>query len=307
MYRVEIHVANATLCVASFVACATLSPFPQGSGHEAGDHRNTRGIRLGPRHQSGGRAHLPDRRLHLRQRRARRRAVQSRGRGFQVHAHRQPHHLRARAARRGARGGRGGAQRRLGTDGALLRGTQRDADGPQYRLRAAALRHDLYAVRAYPAEPRGHGAIRDVGPGRRHRGADRREHARDFLRDRGQSGRQCLRSRGARGRGASARHAAHRRQHGGHSHPGAPGRARRGRRHPFAHEVHGRATARRSAASSSTAAPFRGRSMRHAFRCSPSRTRPITGWCTPSITARPPSSAAAAASTSAPWVPCSPR
>ena len=79
-----------------------------------------------------------------------------------------------------------------------------------------------------------------IGPCRRHRGADRRQHPRRVLRDGRQSGRQRLRPGGARGSRASSRGTADRRQHGGDADAGPSGRSRRGRGDSFAHQIHGR-------------------------------------------------------------------
>src|SRR6478672_12461684 len=65
--------------------------------------------------------------------------------------------------------------------------------GHQHRVGAAALWHDPHAVCAPPAEPGHHGALCRVGYCRRDRKADRRQHARDLLREHRQSGRQHLR------------------------------------------------------------------------------------------------------------------
>ena len=80
--------------------------------------------------------------------------------------------------------------------------------GQQHRLGAAALRHDLHAVRPRAAEPGHQRALRRIRSGRGHREADRRRHARHLLRKRRQSGGQYLRHRsagGGRARGTAFR------------------------------------------------------------------------------------------------------
>ncbi len=110
----------------------------------------------------------------------------------------------------------------------------------QPRLGAAALRHDLHAVRPRLPGAGRRGALRRVRHARRDREADRRQDPRGVLRERRQSGRQHLRHRGARRGRAPARRAADRRQHGRDADPAAPDRVRRRHRGAFAHQVHGR-------------------------------------------------------------------
>ena len=76
-------------------------------------------------------------------------------------------------------GGVGGAQRRLGPGGALLRHRQCRRNRRQYRLGAAALRHDLYAVRhVLPSQGVARRVSRESTAPQRHREADRRQHPR---------------------------------------------------------------------------------------------------------------------------------
>ena len=78
-----------------------------------------------------------------------------------------------------------------------LRSAQPRRHGEQHRLAAAALRHDAHSVRASSAGTGRVGALCRVRPSRGYRAAHRRQDAHRLLRERGQSGRQHLRYRGA--------------------------------------------------------------------------------------------------------------
>ncbi len=227
------------LCAAFELHCRQ-SHHEKCAGYEARNDRNSRRFRLRPGDQGRSRADLPDGRVLLRQRRARRRAVQSRSAGIPLQPDQQPHLRCARAARHRARRRRRQHQREFGADGAVLRGAERHGNGPQHRLGAAALRHHLHSLRPHPAEDGRTGALREIRPRRRSRGLDRRRYPRDVLRDRRQSGRQCVRPRSARRGCSSPPHAADSRQHRRDADAGAARRLRRGRRHSFIDEIHGR-------------------------------------------------------------------
>ena len=143
--------------------------------------------------------------------------------------------LERRVAAAGRRHRRAVREHRPG--GAELCRAQSHRDGHQYRLGAAALRHDPHAVRPRSAEPGHHRALCRVRPARRHRKADRRRHARHLLRKRRQSGRQYLRHRGAGRRRRAPRRSAGRRQHRCHADPAPPDRLRRRYRRAFADQI----------------------------------------------------------------------
>ncbi len=93
-------------------------------------------------------------------------------------------------------GGVGALSVSSGQTALYLRVAECAGNGPQHRIRAAALRHHLHFVRAYSAEDGHWCPLRKIRPRRRSRGTDRRGYSRDILRNRRQSGRQCVRPRG---------------------------------------------------------------------------------------------------------------
>src|SRR5712691_8163555 len=139
--------------------------------------------------------------------------------------------------RRGAAPRGGGQDLRAGR--VALCGAQSRRERKEHRLRAAALRHHLYAVCSPPAGIRHQRSIRRERPSRGHREAHGWGHASGVLRERGKSGGQHLRYRSAGEGRPPARRTVDRGQHGRYADSAAPVRVRGRHRAALADEIHG--------------------------------------------------------------------
>ena len=177
--------------------------------------------------------------------------------------------------------------------------------GQQHRLGAAALRHDPYAVRAYAAAARASLCrFAESRPAGRDRQADRRRDPRGLLRKRRQSGRQYLRYRGAGRRRPPARRAAvvdntvatpillRPIEYGADIVV-----------HSLTKFMGGHGTTLGGIIVDGGKFPWKQHADRFPMFSTAGRVR-ITAWSTPSISAQPPISRAAAASISAPPARC---